>query len=136
MTRDPEQQEQLRSMLNKAARSLNAARRHHMDKDYDFAASRAYYAAFYAIEAALLSAGVTCSTHSGTLAEFSKVFLKSGILPVSFSTVATRLSRERQIGDYEFDMSVSQSDAEQDIEEAASLVNVIAIHLLGDVSQC
>jgi uncharacterized protein (UPF0332 family) len=60
---------QLCDMLNKAKRSLKAAQRHLEEGDYDFSASRAYYAAFYAMEAALLAKGITCSTQEakGTL---------------------------------------------------------------------
>ncbi len=129
MKRDPALQAQLLSMLNKAARSLNAARVHRKTNDFDFAASRAYYAAFYAMEAALLSVGITCSTHSGTIATFSKEFIKSEILPHNFGILAARLFRERQIGDYEFDVSVSENDADQDIQAAVSLVEAITRHL-------
>ena len=104
MSTDPALQEQLKSMMSKARRSLNAARRHLADSDFDFAASRAYYAAFYAMEAALLTRGVTCSTHGGVLASFSERFIKTGSLPTEFGSKATRLFRERQIGDYEFDV--------------------------------
>jgi uncharacterized protein (UPF0332 family) len=129
MKRDPALQTQLLSMMSKATRSLNAARVHQETHDCDFAASRAYYAAFDAMEASLLSLGITCSTHSGTIATFSKEFIRSGILPQSFGVLAARLFRERQIGDYEFDVSVSKTDADQDIQAAVSLVEAIARHL-------
>lgn len=49
MNLDPALQEQLRSMLSKSRRSLKAAQNHLAEADFDFAASRAYYAAFYAM---------------------------------------------------------------------------------------
>ncbi len=49
----------------------------------------------------------------------------NGILPVEFGSKAARLFRERQIGDYEFDVSVTQPDAVQDIEIAAEMVAAI-----------
>lgn len=125
MNSDPALQEQLSDMLNKARRSLKAARGHLAEGDFDFAASRAYYAAFYAMEAALLSKGVACSTHGGVLTVFSERFLKAGTLPTGFGAKAARLFRERQVGDYEFDVSVNGSDAEEDIEIASGIVLAI-----------
>jgi len=78
MTMDPALRSQLDAMLSKARRSLKAARRHFEEGDYDFSASRAYYSAFYAMEAALLSKGLTCSTHGGALTVFSEQFKKAG----------------------------------------------------------
>ena len=129
MNPDPALWEQLRSMLSKSRRSLKAAQSHLNETDYDFAASRAYYAAFYAMEAALLSQGVTCSTHGGVLATFSARFIKTGMFPTEFGAKATRLFRERQIGDYEFDVSVTLPDAEQDVAMASEIVEAIE-HLL------
>jgi len=125
MSLDPALLEQLRSMMNKAERSLKAGFQHVEQADYDFAASRAYYAAYYAMEAALLSREVTCSTHTGTIRSFCLCFVKSGILPVEYGTVAARLFRERQIGDYEFDVSISAPDAEEDLNAATSLVHAV-----------
>ena len=42
------------------------------DPCFDFVASRTCDAVFYAMEAALLTNGVTCSTHSGAIAAFSE----------------------------------------------------------------
>lgn len=125
MNRDPALREQLQSMLSKSRRSLNAAQNHRAVSDFDFAASRAYYATFYAMEAALLTQGVTCSTHSGVLATFSERFIKTGMLPAEFGAKAARLFRERQIGDYEFDVSVTAADAEKDVTVANDIVAAI-----------
>jgi uncharacterized protein (UPF0332 family) len=125
MNPDPALVEQLRSMLSKSRRSLKAAQRHLAEADFDFAASRAYYAAFYAMEAALLAKGVTCSTHGGVLATFSERFIKTGTLPAEFGAKSARLFRERQIGDNEFDVSVKGPDAEQDVVVATDMVNAI-----------
>jgi uncharacterized protein (UPF0332 family) len=130
MSPDPALQEQLKSMMSKARRSLKAAQNHLAQADFDFAASRAYYAAFYAMEAALLTKGVTCSTHGGVLTTFSERFIRSAILPPGFGAKAARLFRERQIGDCEFDVSVTGPDAEQDVAVAADMVAAIERLLL------
>jgi uncharacterized protein (UPF0332 family) len=58
-------------IVRKAIRSIDAARRNFDDKDYDFASSRAYYAAFYVMQAALLTKGLSFSKHIRTHSFFS-----------------------------------------------------------------
>jgi uncharacterized protein (UPF0332 family) len=77
------------------------------------------------MEAVLLAKGVTCSTHGGVLATFSERFIKTGLLPTEFGAKAARLFRERQIGDYEFDVSVKGPDAEQDVVVATEMLDAI-----------
>ena len=125
MSVDPALKTQLGDMSRKARRSLKAARLHLDEGDYDFAASRAYYAAFYSMEAALLMKGITCSTHGGVLTEFSKYFIKNGTLPSDFGAKAARLFRERQTGDYEFDVSITAVDASEDVDIAETMIVAI-----------
>lgn len=55
-------------LLDKARRSLASARREVNDENHDFAASRGYYAMFYAAEALLLQLGLAFSKHSAVIA--------------------------------------------------------------------
>jgi uncharacterized protein (UPF0332 family) len=59
----PEQQ----ALLDKATRSLNAARLLAQDGSRDFAVSRAYYAMFYVAQAFLIQKNLSFSTHSGVI---------------------------------------------------------------------
>jgi len=129
MTVDPELLAQLRDICSKADRALAAASGHMTAGDYDFAASRAYYAAFYSIEAILLTQELVFSKHSGVIAAFNQHFVKTAVFPKEFSKRIARLFRERQIGDYEFDLSVSEEDAEQGIEDAQTIVSAVRQHL-------
>lgn len=65
------------ALLTKARRSLDNARRSLDAGDADFAASRAYYAMFYAAEALLLSRGLAFSKHAAVIAEFTREFVRS-----------------------------------------------------------
>ena len=51
----PELMKPIQLIIQKADCSLNASQRNLKEGDYDFASSRAYYVAFYAMEAALLT---------------------------------------------------------------------------------
>lgn len=55
-----------------------------LEKDhYDIAASRAYYAAFYASSALLLGKNIDPSKHSGVISAIHREFVKTGKLAVN-----------------------------------------------------
>jgi uncharacterized protein (UPF0332 family) len=59
---------EVRSLLQKARESLDAARLLLQQGYHDFAASRSYYGMFYAAEAALLRKGLVFSKHAAVIA--------------------------------------------------------------------
>lgn len=103
------------SLVDKGSRSLAAAERLLQDGDFDFAASRAYYAMFYLAEALLLNRGLAFSKHSGVIAAFGKNFVKTGLVPPKLHAALRQAFDERNIGDYSF-------NAEYPYEKAAGLV--------------
>ena len=56
---------------------------------------------------------------------FSERYIKTGALPNGFGAKAARLFRDRQVGDYEFDVSVTADDAQMDVEVASEMVVAI-----------
>jgi len=62
----PEYEREIAANLERAENSIQAAKELAASGFYDFAASRAYYAAFYAATAALLDEGLEFSKHSGS----------------------------------------------------------------------
>ena len=122
MTLDPVLKKQIQSMFDKAERSLLSASHDLEDENPDFASSRAYYGAFYAIEGLLVFKGLTFSKHAGVIAAFNLHFIKSGIFPKYFSKHIAKLFRDRQIGDYDFDESITMADAKNDIALATLIV--------------
>ena len=122
--------EQLQQMIRKAFRSLRAAQRHIGEGDYDFASSRAYYAAFYAMQAILLTENLSFSKHAGVISAFNQHFVRTAIFPKEFSKVISRLFRERQTGDYSFDLAIGKHDAHEDVQIAETVVRAITAHLI------
>jgi len=116
-------------IVRKAIRSIDAARRNFDDKDYDFASSRAYYAAFYVMQAALLTKGLSFSKHSAVIGAFNQHFIKTGVFSKIFSKLISRLFRERQIGDYDFYLSITENDARENIEAAETIVKRVKTYL-------
>ncbi len=89
------------AFFEKARRALATAQINLNHGDVEAAISRAYYAAFYAAMAALLSVGEAPKTHSGTLQRFRLHFIKTGRLPLSLGDVLTYAFDARQRADYE-----------------------------------
>ena len=64
------------------------------------AVSRAYYAAFYAPEEALLALGETRSKHSGVLSAFGRLVVREGGLDEAMGQVLRSLFERRNDADY------------------------------------
>lgn len=80
----PEQQK----LLEKATRSLQAARELNSKGFPDFAASRTYYAMFYIATAFLQGEGLSYSKHSAVIAAFGTKFARTKRIPVELSYTA------------------------------------------------
>ena len=94
--------EEFDRIIGKAERMLQAAAGAFRDGLLESAASRAYYAAFHAIQALLKSIDQTYSKHSGVIAAFHRDFVKTGIFPRRLGKALTRMVKHREIGDYSY----------------------------------
>jgi len=111
--------------LERAKKSIQAAQKMITYGYYDFAASRAYYAAFYAATAILLSEELTFRKHSGVIAFIHREFIKTGKVSQNHGKNLNWLFELRNIGDYGVTIHVSQQDAEKAVEAAEGFVNAI-----------
>ena len=105
-------------MLALAEEKLRAARLLLDGAAWGDASSRAYYAAFHAVSAALLSRDETYSSHAQVLGAFNKTFVHAGHFPREFTTLLTRLFENRQSGDYDVIPAVTEVEARQDVADA------------------
>jgi uncharacterized protein (UPF0332 family) len=124
-----ELKKQIQSIIKKAKRSIKAAKRLIRDEDYDFASSRLYYAAFYAMEAVLLTKNLTSSKHTGIISQFNQFFVKEGIFPKNFSKIISRLFRERQVGDYGFYIDITEDEILEDVKATENFLGKIKKYL-------
>jgi uncharacterized protein (UPF0332 family) len=104
--------------LQRAEASIQAAKELASKSHYDFVASRAYYAAFYASTALLLSKELEFSRHSGVIASIHQRFVKTGKLDKRHGKDLNWLFELRGVGDYGATIHVSQQDAVRAIEIA------------------
>ena len=117
-------EKEIRELLDKARRSLQAAERLLRDGDNDFALSRAYYAMFYSARALLLTRDVRRSKHSGVIAAFNEQFIQSGALPRDLFLKLRDGFEDRAEGDYGLAV-ISEEQARSGIESARQFLEEI-----------
>ena len=88
------------ALLARARTELDAARVLLQAGFSDQATSRAYYAAFFAAEAALLELGESRSKHSGVIAAFGRLVVKDGGFDPAVGADLRRLFELRNAADY------------------------------------
>jgi len=71
---------EIEANMERAEQSIAAARKLALEGYFDFAASRAYYGAFYAATALLLNEGLEFGKHSGVIASIHQLFVRTGRL--------------------------------------------------------
>jgi len=115
--------EELKRLIDKAQRSLKAAKRLYKSQDYDFSVSRAYYGMLYCAEALLLTQEMSFSKHSAAIAAFGKYFAKTGLLPSNLHSHLLNAFKDRQIGDYDVIKEITESQAETNLKNAEEFIN-------------
>ena len=86
------------------------------------AVNRAYYAMFYAALALLAARQLGTSEHSGVLALFDREFIKTGLLPRSFSRAFHLAFDRRQVHDYGELMLIDEPSVDQTVADAEQFV--------------
>ena len=117
--------EEVAANLERAQQSIEAARQLESGLYYDFAAGRAYYAAFYAATALLLHEGVELSRHSGVIAAIHQRYIKAGKLDKVQGKSLNWLFELRSIGDYGGLAHVSRAEVDQAIEAAEQFLDAV-----------
>jgi uncharacterized protein (UPF0332 family) len=121
----PDRELEIAANLERAEQSIQAARDLAGKGYYDFAASRAYYAAFYGATAILLNEGLDFSKHSGVIASIHQRFVKTGKLSKKHGKDLNWLFEIRSVGDYGGTVHVSALQAEQAIQVAESFLKSV-----------
>lgn len=120
--------------LAKADQALRAAEALARDEFYSEAASRAYYAMFYAAQALLISEGVEVIKHSAVEAEFGRRFAKTGRLDSLLHRKLINARKTREIADYDIEDDIEETMAVARIEDGKVLVRAIKEFLFAAIS--
>jgi uncharacterized protein (UPF0332 family) len=99
----------------------------------DFAAARAYYAAFYAASALLLAEGKTFRSHRGAVALLHRDYVRTGRLPLDIGRILSTLSDLRSVGDYGGATHVSHAEANGALLEAQQFLDAVRTLMPADI---
>lgn len=123
--------EEITNLIEKAKRSVKAAKRLFDSEDYDFSVSRAYYAMFYCAEALMLTEDLSFSKHSAVISAFGKYFIKTRLMPYPMYSYLNDAFKDRQTGDYETFTKISKKQAETHIKNAEEFIAQTAEYIKG-----
>ncbi len=98
---DRAQQELIQGYLAKAREKARVAHDLFAKGDWDDSVSRAYYAAFHAAQAALLTEGQRGETHKGLVTLFGLLLVKTGKFEKRWGKFLANLKDDREAGDYD-----------------------------------
>ncbi len=117
------------SLIERAKKYLDSAEKLLEAGDYESATSRAYYAMFYAAEAALLTKGLSFSSHKGVISAFGEQFIKTGDLAREMGRELNRAFEKRQLADYEYTFVITREEAGELVIQGRLFVDRVAEYL-------
>lgn len=109
-------------MLSKAADKLAAAERDLAAGACAEAVSRAYYAVFHAMCAALATRGLSFSSHAQTIGAFNREFVRTGVFAPHVTRIVQQLFDDRHTADYDWLNDIESAVACEDVAAATRLV--------------
>ena len=114
--------EKLRALSNirleHADECISAAKSLLESENYKSAANRAYYTVFHAMRAVLAFDKIDMKHHSGIIAEFRRLYIKTGIFEAELSKIISVLSDSRNDSDYDDFFIVSKEEVAEQIKDA------------------
>jgi len=113
------------SLWDRAKDALRVAK-HNLSISPDAAASRAYYAGFYAVSAHFSMRGKTYTKHSAVEAAIHRDLVKAGIWPAELGRQYSHMVELRTLGDYGNLQHVSPEEAQEAVAIAESILQIIA----------
>ena len=119
--------EEIQAHLDRMEESIVVAKELLKNSHYDFCASRAYYAVFYASSALLLSAGFEFGKHSGVIAAIHQKFIKTGKIPKQYGKDLNWLFELRSVGDYGVIVHVGKDEAKEAIKIAENYKKIVGV---------
>ena len=97
--------------------------------DYKCAANRSFYAVFHAMRAVLAYDRFDSKKHSGVIAEFRRLYVKTGVFNIETSDIVSNLFDIRTNSDYDDFFIVSKEDVEEQVANAEKFVVEIKQYL-------
>ena len=113
----------------RATTTLKEARTLAGQELWEGATSRAYYAAFHATQALLLTESLQPKSHQGVIHQFVHNFVKKGLIEPEYSQILARAAKYREEADYRHTMVFTRAQTEQTIQEVELFLKRMAQYL-------
>ncbi len=121
--------EQLRALskirLEHADECISAAKSLIESENFKSAANRAYYAIFHAMRAVLAFDKIDMKHHSGIIAEFRRLYIKTGFFDAELSRIISVLSDSRTDSDYDDFYIVSKEEVVEQVKSAEHFLDEV-----------
>jgi len=117
--------EEIAKLLEKAEHALEVAGALQKDGYQSDAASKTYYAMYYAAQALLKSEGINVIRHSAVESFFGRHFVKTGKIESKFHKILINARKIREIADYDIQEEIAESTASTKLGEGRLFVKTI-----------
>jgi hypothetical protein len=114
----PNRRKAIPKELDKAEHALASAELLLAAGQIDAALNRAYYCAFHAARAALLTLGVQPRTHQGVNQRFNLDLVVPGHVEAEYLSILGRVQTQRELADYGVDTELGPPEAANEIAAA------------------
>lgn len=111
--------------LEKAKNTLLDAKKYIGGATLDSTVNRIYYAMFYAVNALLITKGLSSSKHTGILSLFNREFVKKGLIEKQLGKFYSDMFDNRKEGDYKDFVKFEKEDVEVWLKKAEEFINKI-----------
>ena len=115
--------------LEHAEESLSAAENLLQSGNYKSAAHRSYYAVFHAMRAVLAYDEIDMKRHSGVIAEFRRLYIKTGVFENELSTIVSVLFDIRTDSDYDDFFVIAKEDVVEQVANAKYFLERVKAYL-------
>jgi Uncharacterized conserved protein related to C-terminal domain of eukaryotic chaperone, SACSIN len=113
----------------KATEDLETAKINHDNSMFKASINRSYYAMFHGMRAVTILNGFDSSKHSGIIAYFNQIYIKTGIFDKNISKIIAGASRLREKSDYTDFYIASKQDSAAQIKNAEDFLKIIKEYL-------
>jgi uncharacterized protein (UPF0332 family) len=117
--------EEIRKYLEKADHALAVAGELVQHGFVPDAASKIYYAMFYAAQALLKSGGIDVTKHSAVESAIGYYFVKTGKIDQKYHRMLINARKIREIADYDIDEEIVEPVAKVKLEEGRAFVAAV-----------
>jgi len=121
--------DEVRRYLSKAEHALEVAEDLLKSGYAPDAASKIYYAMYYAAQALLIADGIDVVKHSAVESAFGCHFAKPGKIDPKFHRMLLNARKIREIADYDIDEEIVEPAASLKVDEGRAFISVIKDYL-------